>query len=43
MVIHNQIFEYFRQNEAEIKKSIEFLKENGYSIYKKEVTEKEVV
>lgn len=43
MVIHNQIFEYYRQNEAEIKKSIDFLKENGYSIYKKEVKETKVV
>tara|TARA_R100000742_G_C4278972_1_gene102564 strand:+ start:1952 stop:2083 length:132 start_codon:yes stop_codon:yes gene_type:complete len=43
MVIHNQIFAYYRENEEKIKNSIEFLKENGYSIYKKEIKETKVV
>ena len=43
MVIHNQIFGHYRENEEKIKNAIEFLKKNGYSIYKREVTETEVV
>lgn len=32
----NEIFNAFRVNERKIKKYIEFLKENGYKIYKEE-------
>ena len=38
----NQIFEHFRSEQNKIKEDISLLKENGYSIYKKEVHEKEV-
>jgi len=43
MVIHNQIFDSYRAEQEKIKNAIAFLKKNGYSIYKKEVHEKEVV
>tara|TARA_R100000900_G_scaffold134889_1_gene112249 strand:- start:346 stop:471 length:126 start_codon:yes stop_codon:yes gene_type:complete len=32
----NEIFNAFRINERKIKKAKEFLKENGYKIYKEE-------
>ena len=43
MAITNQIFEHFRSEQKKIDEAISLLKEKGYSIYKKEVHEKEVV
>ena len=41
MVIHNEIFDSFRIEQQKIDEAIQFLKDNGYAIYKK--VEKEVV
>lgn len=43
MAIHNHIFDSYRAEQEKIKNAIAFLKEQGYSIYKKEITETEVV
>jgi biotin operon repressor len=41
MVIHNYIFDSYRIEQEKIKEAIQLLKENGYTIYKKE--EKEII
>jgi len=41
MVIHNYIFDSYRIEQEKIKEAIQLLKENGYTIHKKE--EKEVI
>ena len=37
MVIHNYIFDSYRMEQEEIQKAIQLLKENGYTVHKKEV------
>ncbi len=36
MVIHNQIFDSFRQDKEKIEKAIKLLEENGYLVYNKD-------
>ena len=36
MVIHNYIFDSFREDKAEIKKAIKLLEKNGYIVYNKD-------
>jgi hypothetical protein len=36
MVIHNQIFEYYRSEQKEIKKAIDLLESKGYMVYNKD-------
>lgn len=43
MVIHNQIFEHYRNEQKKIKEAVLLLKEKGYKIYKTEVKENEVI
>ena len=41
MVIHNYIFDSYRIEQKQIQEAIQLLKDNGYTVHKKE--EKEVV
>ncbi len=36
MVIHNQIFDTFRQKQKEIDKAIKLLENNGFIVYNKD-------
>jgi len=36
MVIHNEIFEYYRENKRQVEKAKTLLKSNGYIVYKKQ-------